>query len=199
MPYFDHNATTPLCPPAREAWLRVQDRCGTMLRVFTARRRRPATNWTTAANDWPKFSVKPILRPSSSPVAPPKDATASSEPAPIWTSRPNPAWKSFISPYEHPAVREPATRLCGAQAIDRPTLEQLLERRIAPSPRLTVAWMAANNETGELFPMANLGRSVAARRRRQLLSCDASQWFGKLPAEDVANGPTRTTTRRKRP
>ncbi|HXA13580.1 MAG TPA: aminotransferase class V-fold PLP-dependent enzyme, partial [Opitutaceae bacterium] len=25
MPYFDHNATAPLAPAAREAWLRAQD------------------------------------------------------------------------------------------------------------------------------------------------------------------------------
>jgi len=49
--------------------------------------------------------------------------------------------------------------------------------------------MAANNETGEIFPWESVvraARSAAARGAKRAVFCDAAQWFGKLPASAFA-------------
>jgi cysteine desulfurase len=57
-----------------------------------------------------------------------------------------------------------------------------LERAFRPDTAL-VSIMAANNETGTLQPVAELGR--LCRQRGILFHTDAVQWFGKLPLKRV--------------
>jgi len=106
--------------------------------------------------------------------------------------------RTVISPFEHPSVREPARKFCRAETMGSEGLERLLAEREALEPRcasgvdepngrvsappLVVAWMAANNETGEVFPWQRWVGSPPSGQRRHRFLCDASQWMGKLPA-----------------
>ena len=57
-----------------------------------------------------------------------------------------------------------------------------LEAALRPDSVL-VSIMAANNETGAIQPVAELGR--LSRQRGVLFHTDAVQWFGKLPFTDI--------------
>ena len=184
MPYFDHNATTPLCPPAREAWLRVQDtlwhNASSLYREAAAARDELEACRERLAEMLGASDPETIVFTSGAT----EGCNAFFRAHADWMkSHPNAALRFFVSPYEHPAVREPATKLCGAEVIDRTTLERTLGGGSQATRELTVAWMAANNETGELFPWQNwVGRT--GDERSHSLFCDASQWFGKLPIEE---------------
>ena len=200
MAYFDHNATTPMCPPAVEAWRRVQDRlwhnASSLYREAAAARTelercRERLADLTGAGDPERVvftsgateGCNGFFRGCADWMAAHPDARA----------------RVLISPFEHPAVREPARRSCAAAPLDRARLEAILggvpddaagEETEATGP-LAVAWMGANNETGEIYPWerwaAALASSSTAGGQRAVL-CDASQWFGKLPAGAFAPG-----------
>jgi cysteine desulfurase len=98
-----------------------------------------------------------------------------------------------ISGVEHPSVREPAARLASAGfelvvvppepsgALDP---ERVLEA-VLPGTRL-VSVMAANNEYGGVFPIAEI--ADGARRRGALFHTDAVQAAGRLPVDARAWG-----------
>jgi cysteine desulfurase len=98
-----------------------------------------------------------------------------------------------ISGVEHPSVREPAARLASAGfeivfvppepsgALDA---ERVLEA-VVPNTRL-VSVMAANNEYGGVFPVAEIAEG--ARRRGALFHTDAVQAAGRLPVDARAWG-----------
>lgn len=161
--YFDFNATTPLLPEAREAWLRASERhwhnpsslyrdAGIASQMLEAARERLAellgvdaerivfTSSATEANNM-LFSAYA------------GQATA-------------------ISTIEHPSVREAArhwTRMCEFDA-----------RSEVPEAAL-VSVMAANNESGELLPWQEL--AARCREKGIRFHTDASQWIGKLTAD----------------
>jgi cysteine desulfurase len=212
MPYFDHNATTPLCPPAREAWLRVQERlwhnASSLYREAAAARdelercrERLAEMTGTADAERIVFTsgategCNGFFRGLAEGVVSQSDGRT----------------RVLVSPFEHPAVREPAHRFCGAEVIGREVLEEWrkgvdpvragargggADRAEGHSPsRVVVAWMAANNETGEVFPWRDwtawFESGAAGGNRWHGHFCDASQWFGKLPAASFAGaGPS---------
>ncbi len=157
MPYFDHNATTPLCPPAREAWLRVQDR----LWHNASGLYREAAAANDALEDARERLADCLGLDAPERLVFTSGATeANNAVLRSWTGR-----RVAISPWEHPSVREPATRLLKATTAADPA--RLTEHH-------AVAWMAANNETGEIFALNAV--------RAPLFHCDAAQWIGKLPA-----------------
>ncbi len=187
MPYFDHNATAPLAPVARESWLRAQDEAW----------QNPSSPTRAAAR------VKIRLDAAREQLA----ALLDSQPARLvftsgateganavfahWARALPPAARVAISPTEHPCVLEAArVRLGEARIVwlevDRagvvaPTaLEKLLAGPAAPA---AVAVMAANNETGVLQPWSTL--AACCRRAGAEFFCDATQWLGKLPASGL--------------
>lgn len=196
MAYFDHNATTPMCPPALEAWRRVQERL-----------------WHNASSLYREAAAaRAELERCRERLA---DLTGSDDPEQIvftsgategangffrgcadWTAAHSGVRvRVFISPFEHPAVREPARRYAAAETLGRHWIESLDDSGAVEGDhssdahysfeRLALAWMAANNETGEIFPWERLmtaAPSVAALGASRAVFCDASQWFGKLPA-----------------
>jgi cysteine desulfurase len=182
MPYFDHNATTPMCPPAREAWLRVTDRL-----------------WHNASGLYREAAAaRDELERCRERLA---ELTGTGDPeAIVFTSGATEGCDGFfrgwaergagagddgpagviLSPYEHPAVREAARRWCRARVVG--------EREWESDAADVRAWMAANNETGELFACDRWlagGEGEAGHRRL----CDASQWWGKRPAAALAGLP----------
>jgi cysteine desulfurase len=99
-----------------------------------------------------------------------------------------------ISGVEHPSVREPASRLaasgqCELVSVDPDPSGALDPERVlaAVTPgTLLVSVMAASNEYGGVFPVAEI--AAGARQRGSLFHTDAVQAAGRLPVEAGASG-----------
>lgn len=182
MTYFDHNASSPLLPEARAAWLEAEDafpgnpssphRIGARAdRALDEARQRVAAALGGAPGDLVFTSgateaCNAVLRHAAAAGGP--DATA------------------CVSAIEHPAVRESARREFGGRLdvvpVDRRGVIELdwLERRLARARPALVAVMAANNETGVLQPWRE-ARALCAAREVEFF-CDATQWCGREPS-----------------
>ena len=190
MPYFDHNATAPLHPAARAAWLEAADRFwanpSSLFRMATAARdlladcrerladllgcndpgRIVFTSGATAANN---------LLPRYLSTSAPPDAVA------------------LLSPLEHPAV-DVAIRAAfpgrvseiGVDADGVVTPESLAHALDDHGGRAiaAVSVMSASNESGVIQPWPEL--ASLCRDRRIPFHTDAAQWLGKLPATGLA-------------
>lgn len=182
MLYFDHNATAPMLPAAREAWLeateryignpssphRLGDRAD---RALGEAREQVAAwlgchaldiVWTSGATEAANM-VFHHLRESTGEGA-----------------------GVAVSAIEHPCVLEASARSFGERRelipVSRAGVVELdavsdLSRRDAAG---AVAVMAANNETGVLQPWSDCAR--IGRERDIPFFCDATQWIGRLPA-----------------
>lgn len=176
--YFEFNATAPLRPEAREAWLQAADehwhnpgspvRSGARVRALlegarerlgellgVAPKRIVFTSGATEANNL-------VLR----------HYAADTE---VW-----------VSSVEHPSVLEPARARFGERlrilGVDTNGVVQVPEFTGA-RPGL-VSIMAANNETGVCQPWRDLAGACA--QAGVSYHCDAVQWLGKQPAEGFA-------------
>ncbi len=190
VPYFDHNATAPLHPAARAAWLEAADRfwanpSSLYAKATSARdlladcRERLAdllgcsdpsrivfTAGATAANN--------VLARYLSPSAPP-DAIA------------------LLSPLEHTAV-DTSIRAAfpgrvseiGVDADGVVTPESLAHALDDHGGRAiaAVSVMSASNESGVIQPWPEL--ASLCRDRHIPFHTDAAQWLGKLPAAGLA-------------
>jgi cysteine desulfurase len=185
MHYFDHNATTPLLPAARAAWLTASDQLvgnpssphrlgGRADAALTAAREQLAgflgcdpldLVWTSGATESNNMALHHAAR----------TLPARTE---IW-----------VSAIEHPCVLDAARHLFDKRlqfipvtrdgVVDLRWMKGKLKRA---RPGL-VAVMAANNETGVLQPWAealDICRSAGVP-----MLCDAAQWLGKLPAQGL--------------
>ncbi len=191
--YLDHNATSPLLPEARVAWLDAAEkfpgnpssphRLGARAeQALDDARARLAAVLDCAAHDivWTSGATEScnaaLHHAATAAVA--RDAADST--APVW-----------LSAIEHPAVlaaarhffRErvqliPVTRH-GVVDLDW-LATQLAAGRLRPA---LVAVMAANNETGVLQPWREAQALCAARG--VAFFCDATQWCGRLPAHGL--------------
>jgi cysteine desulfurase len=182
MLYFDHNATTPLLPAARAAWLRAN-------RQFPGNPSSPHRIGARAdaALSATREKLARVLGCGRLDVIWTSGATESANTVLQHFARVlKPQTKVWISAIEHPCVQAaaryyfprrhrliPVTR---SGVVDLGWLERQFKRR---RPGL-VAVMAANNETGVLQPWPEV---LALCGRWQVpFFCDAAQWIGKLPA-----------------
>lgn len=182
--YFDHNATTPLSPAAREAWLQAQAEAwhnpsGLYREAGGVKQRLEAAREACGA----------ILGSEAQRIVFNSGATEGCNAVMAHESqRAAPRARVFLSAVEHACVVEAARKFFGhAAMIELPVtssgvldLEQA-QRMIAADPPSLVSVMAANNETGVLQPWRELAafcRSLEVR-----FHCDAAQWIGKLPAD----------------
>ncbi|MBI2928878.1 MAG: cysteine desulfurase [Verrucomicrobia bacterium] len=185
MIYFDHNATTPLLPKARQAWLEASDkfignpssphRVGARADAALAEAREEMAAflgchaldivWTSGATESNNLVMHHCARTL--------DGGAE-----VW-----------VSSIEHPCVLESARHYFGKRLRLIPVsrhgvvdLDWLTDELSHARPGL-VAVMAANNETGVLQPW----REVLAMCRQWKVPffCDAAQWIGKLPARGL--------------
>ena len=180
MIYLDHNATSPLLPAARAAWLEAEDRfpgnpssphrvgARAEAALEQARQRLAARLgcspldlvWTSGATE----ACNTVLR---------HVAGADSD-RPVW-----------VGAAEHPAVLETARHLWGDRLhlvpVDAAGVTRLdwVEDHLARVQPALVAVMAANNETGVLQPWRRLQELCAARGVPYF--CDATQWCGRFP------------------
>jgi cysteine desulfurase len=185
MLYFDHNATTPLLPEAREAWLEASERfignpssphrVGSRADMLLQTARVKLANflgcdaldivWTSGATE----SNNMVLHHFAQTLA--RDAH-------VW-----------ISAVEHPCVLNAAKHHFGKRCrfipVDRNGVVNLdwLHERLPKAPPALVAIMAANNETGVLQPWQHV--LEFCREHKVPFFCDAAQWLGKLPAQGL--------------
>ena len=185
MIYFDHNATTPMLPEARQAWLEATEkfignpssphRLGSRAdAAITGARQRLADwlgcdaldiLWTSGATESNNTVLHHFARAVSSEVQ-------------VW-----------VSAVEHPCLLAPTRhyfpnrhRLVPVTRDGVVDLNWLSEQMAHARPGL-VAIMAANNETGVLQPWRE---ALAICRQWEVpFFCDAAQWIGKLPANGL--------------
>jgi cysteine desulfurase len=178
--YFDHNATHPLSPAAREAWLRAT-------RDFIGNPSSPhrlGARAETALNEareklagWLGCAAADIMWTSG--------ATEANNAALHHAARAGDG-EAWISAIEHPCVLEATHRYFPGRQQSIPVthagvidLGWLADRLQHIHPAL-VGIMAANNETGALQPWREA--LALCRERGVPFFCDAAQWIGKLPA-----------------
>ena len=185
MLYFDHNATTPLCASAKDAWVDAIDRYvgnpSSPHRIGARAERAMADArdklagflgcspldivWTSGATE----SNNLVLHHCAQALDGDKE---------VW-----------ITAIEHPCVIE-ATRthfpnryktlpVNSTGVLDLVVLRQKLTKE---KPGL-IAVMAANNETGVLQPWTEVQQLCSEHQIP--FFCDAAQWVGKLPAKGL--------------
>ncbi len=189
MPYFDFNATAPLHPAAREAWLDAtarawQNPSGLYAEAAAARhilddcRERLATligcvpdrivftGGATAANN----ALARHVGGTSADTA-----------------------TAVMSAIEHPCVAEAfAAAMPGRVAalpVDRhgvvslSAVEEVLGSRRPPGGIAVVSVLAASNESGTIQPWQEI--ASLCRRHGVPFHTDAAQWLGKMPGRDL--------------
>ena len=186
--YFDYNATTPLDPQVRAAMLPFLDEVwGNPSSVHHVGRR------ARALLDDARDRCAAVLGCKGSEVVFTSGGTESSNLAVFGTARllRDKGRHLITSSVEHHAVQHcfdylerkegfTVTRL-PVDASGRVSANNL-RRALRPDTTL-VSVMAANNETGTLQPVAELG--ALCRERGVLFHTDAVQWFGKEPFANV--------------
>lgn len=189
MPYFDHNATTPLASVARETWLRAQDeawqnpsspyRSGAQVKIRLE-----------AARE--KFAI--LLGDEAERYVFTSGATEGTNLVLTHWARTLPADTLIgINPTEHSCVVVSALALFGVRirwltldasgVVDVAALRQNNQLGYAGGRIAAVVVMAANNVTGVLQPWAQIAELCQQAGVGYL--CDASQWLGKLPAGGI--------------
>jgi cysteine desulfurase len=185
MLYFDHNATTPVRPEARQAWLAAaEDYIGNpSSRHRLGRRAERALEhareelarllgcdtsdlvWTSGATEANNLALHHF-------------ACVLDSSAEVW-----------VSAIEHPCVLAATRHYFPGRHQFIPVTDQGLVDVDWISARLRrtrpglVAVMAANNETGVLQPWCEV---LALCRDQDIpFFCDAAQWLGKLPARGL--------------
>jgi cysteine desulfurase len=182
--YLDHNATTPLRPEVFE----------TMRPFLTERWGNPSSSYgfgsqLKAVIEEARGHVASLLGASAREIVFTGSATESNNTALHAALSADPAKRHLItSAVEHSAVLNHAHALekSGCRItrlpVDRDGLLSLadLEAAFAPDTAL-VSLMWANNETGVLFPVAEI--AALCRQRGVPFHCDAVQAVGKLPVD----------------
>lgn len=187
MIYFDHNATTPLSPAARDAWVQASaqfignpsspHRLGARADAALTNAREQLAAllgchaldlvWTSGATESNNTAIHHFAR----------TLAAREE---LW-----------ISAIEHPCLRESARFHFGKRLrlipVTRDGVIDLawLKKQLAKKSPGALSVMAANNETGVLQPWRE---TLALCRERGIpFLCDAAQWLGKLPASGLGD------------
>lgn len=187
MPYFDHNATTPLLPAAREAWLQAGEQLW----------QNPSSPYRDAARvrirlDAVRARLAEFMGCASERLVFTSGATeAANAIVAHWLRTLPPQAQVAVSPVEHPALLEPLQRHFSGRLAWLPLADggvvrlDGLEDLLASKNIAAVVVMAANNETGVIQPWRDL--AALCKRHGVEYLCDASQWLGKLPASGLGD------------
>jgi cysteine desulfurase len=180
--YFDHNATTPLLPEARQAWLDASDNyVGNPSSPHRLGARADAALQTARETLAGFLGCDPIE------IVWTSGATESNNLALHHFARSLPAdAEVWISAIEHPCVLEAGAhyfpkraRLIPVSHTGVVNMDWLRAELPKKRPGL-IAVMAANNETGVRQPWRDC--LALCREWKVPFLCDAAQWIGKLPA-----------------
>jgi cysteine desulfurase len=185
MTYFDHNATAPLHPVARQAWLEVAEK-------FIANPSSPhrlGSRADTALED-ARSRLAGMMGCDPHEIVWTSGATeANNQVLHHFAATLPPDATVCISAIEHPSVMESAAHYFGTRVRLIPVIhdgvvdlhwlaEELAQRR----PGL-VAVMAANNVTGVIQPWEQMAQ--LCRRCETPYFCDAVQWLGRESASGL--------------
>ncbi len=183
--YFDANATTPLCPEARAAWLEAADEfwqnpsSPTRASARVHARLEQAREQLAAHFGAPAESV--VFN---------SGATEGNRDVFAYWNRVEPGGAVAVSAVEHPSVLENARVISGGRLVKLPVdadgrLDLVaLEQRLTDGGLSLVSLMAANNETGVLQPWREC--LALCRKHRAAMHIDATQWIGKMPLGGLA-------------
>lgn len=177
MRYFDHNATHPLSPVARAAWLDAVDR-------FPANPSSPH-RWGARAGkalDDAREQLAAWLGCGASDIVWTAGATESNNAVLQHLGTTTEGWV-LMSPLEHPSMRMAVDRWlagrCEFLPVNRSGVVEWegLANRLKAGGVTAVISMAANNETGVIQPWREL-QALCAQAGVAYV-CDAAQWLGK--------------------
>ena len=179
MLYFDHNATHPLSPAARQAWLDAVDKHG----ANPSSPHRPGQR-ADAALDAARDALARHLGCAADTIVFTSGATESSNAILHHIAAAD--GEVWLSAIEHPCVIEAAQqwlprrhRLLPVSGDGTLDLDFVADALRKSRPALLVM-MAANNETGVLQPWP-IVRELCEKHGVPFF-CDAAQWMGKMPA-----------------
>ena len=178
MIYFDHNATSPLCSTAKEAWIAAAERfignpssphrLGSRSEVAVSSARQQAATFLGCS----EFDIVWT-----------SGATEANNAVFFHASRDSSEGSVLISAVEHPSVIAAANRwfpervgLLKVTGDGRVDLDYLADQLKVRRPVL-VGVMAANNETGVLQPWEEA--AALCEQKGFPFFCDAAQWIGK--------------------
>lgn len=196
--YFDHNATTPLSPAAREAWLKAAEKHW----------QNPSSlyreaGFTSQALETAREQVADLLDAEAGRIVFNSGATEANNTLFAGLSRCLPADACVaISAIEHPSVRQAAHAWLGrARVVEIPVdgmglvQPEALTATLRQHQPALVSVMAANNESGALQPWREL--LSLCRESGVRFHCDAAQWLGKLPSAGLGECDYLTGTAHK--
>ena len=187
MHYFDYNATAPLLPVARDAWLEANANCrynASSPYRAAARVRCHLENSRTQLAELLGCDPKDLIFNSGATEANNAIfcALARHYPAPA---------RVLLSPIEHPCVMAAAQAYFGDRIDYLPVSAEgrveidTLEKLLSDPNIILVSIMAANNETGVIQPWAEA--LEICRKQGRWFHCDAAQWLGKRPTAGLGN------------
>lgn len=186
MTWFDHNATAPLAPEARAAWLDAVDNFWQNPSAPTAPSARAHAKLEACrervAALFDEHEKECVVFNSGATEG--NNAVIASEAVRSGSGR------LLVSAVEHPSVLEPAKRCFGERLTVLPvdTSGRLdlgaLESELKKGGVTLVSVMAANNETGVLQPWMQAARLAASHGAK--VHCDATQWLGRLPLSGLS-------------
>ncbi|MDA7520838.1 cysteine desulfurase [bacterium] len=186
--YLDYNATTPLDPEVKEVMLPFLVKYfGNPSSIHRVGRK------VRAILDDCRERVAQVWKCKASEVVFTSGATESVSQAICGTARflKSKGRHLITSAVEHHAVLHTVEYLVNKEGFEMTILPVDAEGRVAPQhldsairdDTILVSVMAANNETGAIQPVAELG--AICRQRGVLFHTDAVQWFGKEPFESI--------------
>ena len=186
--YLDYNATTPLDPEVKEVMLPfLGEYFGNPSSIHRVGRK------ARAILDDSRERVAQVWKCKASEVVFTSGATESVSQAICGTARflKSKGRHLITSAVEHHAVLHTVEYLVNKEGFELTILPVDAEGRVAPQhldsairdDTILVSVMAANNETGAIQPVAELG--AICRQRGVLFHTDAVQWFGKEPFESI--------------
>jgi cysteine desulfurase len=185
MIYFDHNATTPMLPAARQAWLDATE-------TFIGNPSSPHRigGRADAAISKARDRLAEFLGCDALDITWTSGATESNNTVLHHFARTLPAdAEVWISAIEHPCVMASTKHYFAKRRrlipVTRGGVVDLnwLTEELAHQRPGAVAIMAANNETGALQPWREA--LAICRQWGVPFFCDAAQWIGKMPAQGL--------------
>lgn len=183
--YLDHNATTPLRPAARAAWLAALEHVGNPSSIHAEGRAARAVLAQARAAVAASVGAAPAAIIFTSGAT---EALALAL-RPHWRRKDCAPRRLLLAAVEHPAALEGHDFATVAHLpVDGAGLLDLdaLERALRDGPPAMVAVQAANNETGVLQPIAAIAERV--RAADGVLVCDAAQALGRIPCDFATTG-----------
>ena len=183
--YFDANATAPLRPEARAAWLAAEEN-------LWANPASPSAAGSRAAAELERCrgALAECLGADAEDVVFTSGATEANNAVLAFEAERNPAGSILVSTIEHPSVLAAARKfwknrihLLPVDSRGRVSLYALEEMLRAHRDIALVSVMAANNETGVLQSWS--GAAAEAHNHGARFHCDATQWIGRLSAKEM--------------